>query len=65
MNPVEIHQGDSPIVLGLPHTGTFVPDDVAANMNDSGQNLADTDWHIDQLYAVISDPVAGNTSRVL
>lgn len=26
MNPVEVFLDDSPIVLGLPHTGTFAPD---------------------------------------
>jgi formiminoglutamase len=51
MNPYTVQQGSSPIVLGLPHTGTFVPEDVAAKLNDNGRKLADTDWHIDQLYA--------------
>ncbi len=50
MTPVEIQQGDSPIVLGLPHTGTYLPDDVVAKLNENGRALADTDWHIDQLY---------------
>lgn len=50
MTPVTVHQGSSAIVLGLPHTGTFVPDDVAAQLNPNGRLLADTDWHIDRLY---------------
>lgn len=50
MTPVTIKKGTSPIVLGLPHTGTFVPDDIAAKLNDNGRKLADTDWHIGQLY---------------
>ncbi|KQI72998.1 N-formylglutamate amidohydrolase [Loktanella sp. 5RATIMAR09] len=50
MTPVTVHQGDSPIVLGLPHTGTFVPDDIADKLNSTGLKLADTDWHIDRLY---------------
>ena len=50
MTPVSVVQGSSPIVLGLPHTGTFVPDDVAAKLNANGKCLADTDWHIDRLY---------------
>jgi N-formylglutamate deformylase len=50
MNPVETYHGDSPIVLGLPHTGTFVPDDVMANLNARGRGLDDTDWHIHTLY---------------
>ncbi|GHF03943.1 N-formylglutamate deformylase [Aliiroseovarius zhejiangensis] len=50
MTPVEIHRGDSPIVLGLPHTGTYVPEDIKARLNARGQGLDDTDWHIHTLY---------------
>ncbi|MCX7301056.1 MAG: N-formylglutamate deformylase [Rhodobacterales bacterium] len=50
MMPVEVSQGDSPIVLGLPHTGTHVPPDIWALLNDRGRELADTDWHIHRLY---------------
>ncbi len=48
---VEVTEGNSPLVLGLPHTGTNVPPDVWATLNDTGRALADTDWHIDRLYA--------------
>ncbi len=51
MTPVEVYQGTGPIVLGLPHTGTYVPDAIADRLNENGRLLADTDWHIDQLYA--------------
>lgn len=50
MKPVTVNQGDAPVVLGLPHTGTFIPDEVAAKLNANGRKLADTDWHIDRLY---------------
>lgn len=50
MNPVETHLGDSPVILGLPHTGTFVPDDILADLNTRGRGLDDTDWHIHTLY---------------
>lgn len=50
MTPVEVVQGNSPVVLGLPHTGTYVPDDILANLNDRGRGLDDTDWHIQRLY---------------
>lgn len=50
MTPVEVHQGDSPIVLGLPHTGTHVPDQIMARLNARGRGLDDTDWHIERLY---------------
>ncbi len=47
---IEITQGNSPIVLGLPHTGTDVPGDIWDGLNERGRALADTDWHIDRLY---------------
>jgi N-formylglutamate deformylase len=50
MNPVTVTQGMGPIILGLPHTGTYVPTDVRATLNARGLELTDTDWHIEQLY---------------
>lgn len=48
--PVEITRGDSPVVLGLPHTGTHVPPEIEAKLNARGRGLDDTDWHIHRLY---------------
>ena len=50
MTRVEVIRGDGPVVLGLPHTGTWLPDDIRARLNARGQGLDDTDWHIDRLY---------------
>ncbi|UWP95356.1 N-formylglutamate deformylase [Aliiroseovarius crassostreae] len=50
MNVFEVTRGDSPIVLGQPHGGTFVPERVFARLNANGRVLADTDWHISKLY---------------
>lgn len=58
MTPVEIHQGNSPIVLGLPHTGTFIPDEILADLNVLGRGLDDTDWHIHTLYGSVSSGVS-------
>lgn len=50
MTAVCVVQGAGPLVLSLPHTGTYLPDDVRAALNENGHKLADTDWHIDRLY---------------
>lgn len=50
MTPVSVTYGDSPVVLGQPHGGTWVPDDLMARLNARGRALADTDWHINRLY---------------
>lgn len=47
----EIVQGTSPVILAFPHTGIEIPPDVRERLNENGQLLADTDWHIHDLYA--------------
>ena len=47
----EVRQGTSPVVLAFPHTGTDVPSNIWDRLNDNGKLLADTDWHIHELYA--------------
>ncbi len=48
---VEIVRGESPLILAMPHTGLFVPEDVERQLNQRGKKLEDTDWHIDRLYS--------------
>lgn len=55
MSVFELHQGSSPIILGLPHTGTDVPAEIWNRLNENGKILADTDWHIHDLYAGLLD----------
>jgi formiminoglutamase len=50
MNPVTVTRGTSPLILALPHTGTFVPPELWAALNERGRRLTDTDWHLDRLY---------------
>ncbi|MCO5144983.1 MAG: N-formylglutamate deformylase [Aquamicrobium sp.] len=47
----EVSRGSSPVILGFPHTGTGAPADIEARLNANGRLLADTDWHIHELYA--------------
>ncbi len=50
MDPVRVVRGDGPVVLGMPHVGTWLPAEVWDRLNARGRMLADTDWHIDRLY---------------
>jgi formiminoglutamase len=53
----EIREGTSPIILGFPHTGTEVPPEIWARLNHNGKLLADTDWHIHNLYDGLLDGI--------
>jgi len=57
MSLIETISGDSPLVLGLPHTGTDIPSDCMARLNETGRAMADTDWNIDRLYADLNADV--------
>lgn len=50
ISPVEVKRGGGPIILGMPHTGTHVPDGILARLNSEGRTLRDADWHVDRLY---------------
>jgi formiminoglutamase len=54
---LEIARGTSPLVLGLPHTGTIVPDGCLDRLNLTGKAITDTDWHIHTLYDCLSEGV--------
>jgi formiminoglutamase len=64
MSFLDVQRGDSPVVLGLPHTGTELPGDVAGCLNETGQALADTDWHIHDLYAGLLDDLTTVRTRI-
>ncbi|MEQ8934259.1 MAG: N-formylglutamate deformylase [Amphiplicatus sp.] len=52
---MDVIAGAGPVVLGQPHSGLFVPEDVYARLNDRGRSLVDTDWHVGRLYEGLLD----------
>ena len=61
---IEVIRGDGPIVLGLPHTGTDLPECIATGLNARGRELADTDWHVHRLYNGLLEGVTTVRTRV-
>ncbi|MEO6566808.1 MAG: N-formylglutamate deformylase [Casimicrobiaceae bacterium] len=47
----ELHRGDSPLIIDVPHAGTALPDDIRDRMTAAGLAVPDTDWHVEKLYA--------------
>ena len=47
----EPQQISAPVLISVPHAGTFIPEDILLKMNkESIADLDDTDWFVDQLY---------------
>jgi N-formylglutamate deformylase len=51
----EIASGDTPLLLSMPHSGTYLPPDLAARMTGAARAVPDTDWFIPQLYQFAGD----------
>jgi N-formylglutamate deformylase len=47
--------GMTPLLVSIPHGGTHVPAPIAARMTTEARALADTDWHLEQLYNFATD----------
>ncbi|MCP4328276.1 MAG: N-formylglutamate deformylase [Alphaproteobacteria bacterium] len=45
-----LHRGHRPLLMSLPHSGTFIPPGIANRMTAAGHLVADTDWHLPSLY---------------
>jgi len=64
-----LREGQSPLIINVPHSGTFVPDDILAQMTPGARKLPDTDWFVDRLYAFAADMdatiLSANVSRMV
>jgi N-formylglutamate deformylase len=47
--------GTLPLLVSMPHAGTDIPDDVAANLMPCAAVRADTDWHLPELYGFLDE----------
>ncbi|MBL8514924.1 MAG: N-formylglutamate deformylase [Betaproteobacteria bacterium] len=46
----ELIPGDAPVIVNVPHAGTFIPQDIAARLTPVALKAPDTDWHVDTLF---------------
>jgi N-formylglutamate deformylase len=43
-------EGDAPLLINVPHAGTYMPPTLRAAMTPVAQNVPDADWHVHLLY---------------
>lgn len=53
--PYRYRRGSSPLVVSMPHVGTFVPRSVGRQLTDCAVRRPDTDWHLPRLYDFLSE----------
>ncbi|MGO4302979.1 N-formylglutamate deformylase [Cupriavidus sp. RAF12] len=45
-----LHRGTRPLLVSMPHVGTYLPAQLAARLTPEARTVPDTDWHMDRLY---------------
>ena len=50
MDTFSLQRGTVPLLISLPHDGSFIPADIAARMHPAARRSPDTDWHMSRLY---------------
>ncbi len=50
MKTHQLYQGRVPLLISVPHAGTFVPADIKRRMTEAALKLPDTDWHQEKIY---------------
>lgn len=46
----KLRQGNSPLLVSMPHVGTYLPSWLLPSLTDEAKILTDTDWHLEGLY---------------
>src|SRR5918993_4477129 len=52
MNLYDFHRGTAPLLISIPHAGTYVPAEIGERFTAAARGLPDTDWRVRELYEV-------------
>lgn len=63
MDTFTLTRGHVPLLISLPHDGTWVPDDLAARMQPRARRVPDTDWHVARLYEPLAKELGASVIK--
>jgi len=55
MELFRFREGRAPLLVSMPHTGTFIPEWLAPRLSPAARALPDTDWHLERLYDFLEE----------
>lgn len=55
MDWLQIHRGEGPLIISLPHTGTEIPAEIESQLLSPWLARKDADWWIERLYGFAKD----------
>jgi N-formylglutamate deformylase len=65
MTNFTLQRGRVPLLISLPHDGSFIPDDIAARMHPAARRSPDTDWHVGRLYEPLAQALGASVLKPL
>ncbi|MEO6800663.1 MAG: N-formylglutamate deformylase [Rhodanobacter sp.] len=63
MTTFTLHRGRVPLLISLPHDGSFIPEDIAARMHPAARRSPDTDWHVARLYEPLAEGLGASVLK--
>ncbi|MEO7065844.1 MAG: N-formylglutamate deformylase [Rhodanobacter sp.] len=60
-----LQRGRVPLLISLPHDGSFIPPEIAARMQPAAQHSPDTDWHVARLYEPLAQALGASILKPL
>lgn len=61
-NRITVQRRETPLILAMPHGGTFIPSDMQAQFVSPWMATRDADWHIAELYDGLAEATIISTS---
>lgn len=63
METFTLTRGYVPLLISLPHNGTFIPDELAARLQPQARRAPDTDWHVARLYETLAQELGASVIK--
>lgn len=63
MDTFSLIRGHVPLLISLPHDGSFLPDDLVQRLQLSARRVPDTDWHVSRLYGPLAQTLGASVIK--
>ncbi|GLQ90371.1 N-formylglutamate deformylase [Dyella flagellata] len=60
MDTFTLTRGHAPLLISLPHDGSWLPEELAARMQPAARCAPDTDWHVARLYEPLAQELGAS-----
>lgn len=63
MDTFTLTRGHAPLLISLPHDGTYIPDELLGRLQPRVHCSPDTDWHVARLYEPLAQALGASVIR--